>query len=192
MNPRWPIAVRAAISTAVPVVAGWAAGNVGSGLIATIGAFTSRFGGDRPYLNRGVQVQLAVVSVPPRLGAPVVSAVAVAVVRLRNALAVGLPGAYVFALACAARVSAERAAVSAAGATVASYAEAVGSPDELVTEHIAYGTITASGSGRSTNRAHWGSRRRAGLPEAAARACGGAAHRGAATGPGRVPRPPRR
>jgi uncharacterized membrane protein YccC len=58
---RWPIALRAAISTAIPVAVGWAAGNVGSGLIATLGAFTSRFGSGRPYLNRGVQ--LAVVAV---------------------------------------------------------------------------------------------------------------------------------
>jgi uncharacterized membrane protein YccC len=185
MNPRWPIAVRAAISTAVPVVAGWAAGNVGSGLIATIGAFTLRFGGDRPYLNRGVQ--LAVVSVAlaaavavgcwaaevPWLGVPVVSAVAVAAVWLCNALAVGPPGAYVFALACAAGVGVsaqhlapwqtgalvlsggavawlvqmagalrgrrrpERAALSAAGAAVASYVEAVGSPSELAARHRA-------------------------------------------------------
>jgi uncharacterized membrane protein YccC len=116
MNSRWPIAVRAAVSTAIPVVIGSAAGDVGAGLIATLGAFTSRFGGDRPYLNRGVQ--LAVVSVAlaaavtvgawaaevPWLGIAVVSLVAVAAVWLCNALAVGPPGAYVFALACAAGV----------------------------------------------------------------------------------------
>jgi uncharacterized membrane protein YccC len=118
MNPRLPSAVRAAVSTAIPVVAGWAAGNVGSGLIATLGAFTSRFGCDRPYLNRGVQ--LAVVSVAlaaavavgswaaevPWLGVAVVSVVAVAAVWLCNALVIGPPGAYVFALACAAGVGA--------------------------------------------------------------------------------------
>lgn len=116
MNPRWPLAVRAAVSTAIPVVIGSAAGNVGAGLIATLGAFTSRFGGDRPYVNRGVQ--LAAVSVTlaaavavgswaaqlPWLGVAVVSLVAVAAVWLCNALAVGPPGAYVFALACAAGV----------------------------------------------------------------------------------------
>ncbi len=118
MNPRWPLAVRAAASTAIPVLAGWAAGSIGSGLIATLGAFTSRFGGDRPYGNRGVQ--LAVVSVAlaaavavgcwaaPQavVGVVVVSLVAVAAVWLCNALAVGPPGAYVFALACAAGVGA--------------------------------------------------------------------------------------
>jgi uncharacterized membrane protein YccC len=185
VNSRWPVAVRAAVSTAVPVVVGSAAGNVGAGLIATLGAFTSRFGVDRPYLNRGVQ--LAVVSVAlaaavtvgawaarvPWLGVVVVSLVAVAAVWLCNALAVGPPGAYVFALACAAGVGVsaaglapwqlgvlvlsggalawlvqmagvvldrrhpERAAVSAAGAAVADYVEAVGSPTETVARHRA-------------------------------------------------------
>lgn len=108
--------MRAATSTAIPVLVGSAIGNVGAGLIATLGAFTARFGGDRPYLNRGVQ--LAVVSVSlasavavgswaaqvPWLGIAVVSVVAVAAVWLCNALAVGPPGAYVFTLACAAGV----------------------------------------------------------------------------------------
>jgi uncharacterized protein (DUF2062 family) len=81
-------------------------------------------------------VQLAVVSVAlasavavgcwaaevPWLGVPVVSAVAVAAVWLRNALAVGPPGAYVFALACAAgvRVSAQHLAPWQTGALVLS------------------------------------------------------------------------
>ncbi len=116
MNPRWPIAVRAATSTAIPVLVGSATGQVGAGLIATLGAFTSRFGGDRPYRNRSVQ--LAAVSLAlagavaagswaarvPWLGVAVVSVVAVAAVWLCNALVVGPPGAYVFALACAAGV----------------------------------------------------------------------------------------
>ena len=116
MTSRWPPAVRAATSTAIPVLVGSAVGNVGAGLIATLGAFTARFGGDRPYLNRGVQ--LAVVSVALAaavavgswsaqvawLGVAVVSVVAVAAVWLCNALAVGPPGAYVFALACAAGI----------------------------------------------------------------------------------------
>ena len=108
---RWPIALRAAISTAIPVAVGWAAGNVGSGLIATLGAFTSRFGSGRPYLNRGVQLAVVAVALAAAVavgswaaqvtwfGMAVVSAVAVAAVWLCNALAVGPPGAYVFALA---------------------------------------------------------------------------------------------
>ena len=182
---RWPIALRAAISTAIPVAVGWAAGNVGSGLIATLGAFTSRFGSGRPYLNRGVQLAVVAVALAaavavgswaaqvPWFGVAVVSAVAVAAVWLCNALAVGPPGAYVFVLACAAGlgVSAahlepwqvgalvlaggavawlaqmagalggprrpERAAVAAAGAAVADYIEAVGSPREQAARHRA-------------------------------------------------------
>jgi uncharacterized membrane protein YccC len=184
-NDRWPVAVRAAVSTAIPVAAGSAVGNVGAGLIATLGAFTSRFGGDRPYVNRGVQ--LAAVSVAlaaavtvgawaavlPWLGVVVVSLVAVAAVWLCNALVVGPPGAYVFALACAAGVGVsaaqlapwqlgalvlsggalawlvqmagvvidrrrpERVAVSSAGAAVAHYVEAVGSPGEFAARHRA-------------------------------------------------------
>lgn len=116
MNTRWPLAVRAATSTAIPVLVGSAVGNVGAGLIATLGAFTARFGGDRPYLNRGVQLAVVSVSLAAAvavgswaarvewLGIAVVSMVAVAAVWLCNALAVGPPGAYVFALACAAGV----------------------------------------------------------------------------------------
>ncbi|MEU0496807.1 FUSC family protein [Mycobacterium sp. NPDC006124] len=117
MSPsRWPLAVRAATSTAVPILIGSAVGNVGAGLIATLGAFTARFGGDRPYLNRGVQLATVSVALASAvavgswsarvewLGVAVVSAVAVAAVWLCNALAVGPPGAYVFALACAAGV----------------------------------------------------------------------------------------
>ena len=116
MSSRWPLAVRAATSTAIPVLVGTAIGNVGAGLIATLGAFTARFGGDRPYLNRGVQLAVVSVSLAAAVavgawaaqvtwvGIAVVSVVAVAAVWLCNALAVGPPGAYVFALACAAGV----------------------------------------------------------------------------------------
>jgi uncharacterized membrane protein YccC len=114
--PRWPIAVRAAISTAVPVVIGWSLGDIGAGLIATIGAFTSRFGIGRPYLNRAVQLAVVAVTLATAvalgawaasitwLGVVTVSAVAVAAVWLCNALSVGPPGAYVFVVACAAGI----------------------------------------------------------------------------------------
>ncbi|WP_325096532.1 FUSC family protein [Mycolicibacterium vinylchloridicum] len=113
---RWPIGLRAAVSTAIPVTAGWAAGAMGSGLIATLGAFTSRFGGDRPYANRGIELATVAVSLAaavalgdwsaqvPWLGVATVSLVAVAAVWLCNALAVGPPGAYVFVVACAAGI----------------------------------------------------------------------------------------
>jgi uncharacterized membrane protein YccC len=113
---RWPIGLRAAISTAIPVTAGWAAGAMSSGLIATLGAFTSRFGGDRPYANRGIELATVAVSLAaavalgdwsaqvPWVGVVTVSLVAVAAVWLCNALAVGPPGAYVFVVACAAGI----------------------------------------------------------------------------------------
>jgi uncharacterized membrane protein YccC len=114
VNSRWPIALRAAVSTSIPVVVGSAAGQVGAGLIATLGAFTSRFGTGRPYVNRGVQLAVVAVTLAgavalgswaaavPWFGVTVVSMVAVNAVWLCNALAVGPPGAYVFVLACAA------------------------------------------------------------------------------------------
>jgi uncharacterized membrane protein YccC len=113
-NGRWPNALRAAVSTAIPVSVGWAAGNMGSGLIATLGSFTKGFGSDRPYLNRGVQLAVIAVALAGAValgswaaqvawaGVVVVSAVAVAAVWLCNALSVGPPGAYVFVLVCAA------------------------------------------------------------------------------------------
>jgi hypothetical protein len=114
--PRLPIALRAAVSTAVPVVTGWAAGAVGSGLIATIGAFTARYGTGRPYLSRGLQLALVAVALAGAvtlgawassiawLGVLTVSAVAVSAVWLCHALTVGPPGAYVFVVACAAGI----------------------------------------------------------------------------------------
>ena len=116
VGARWPVASRAALSTAIPITIAVAAGDVGAGLIASLGAFTSRYGSDRPYLNRGVQLAVVAVAlaaavavgcwaaVVPWVGVAVVSLVAVAAVWLCNALAVGPPGAYVFELACAAGV----------------------------------------------------------------------------------------
>ncbi|CAN5703073.1 FUSC family protein [soil metagenome] len=113
---RWPLGLKAAGSTAIIVTAGWAAGNLGAGLIATIGTFTSAYGNGRPYLNRGLQ--LAVIAVTLALavslgawaapvqwaGVLVVSVVAVAAVWLCDALTVGPPGAYMFVVACAAGI----------------------------------------------------------------------------------------
>ncbi|KMO72618.1 FUSC family protein [Mycolicibacterium obuense] len=114
--PRLPVALRAAVSTAIPVLVGVAAGDLGAGLIATLGAFTSRFGVGRPYLSRAVQ--LAVVALALALavaagswaadvawaGVLTVSTVAVIAVWLCSALRVGPPGAYVFVVACAAGI----------------------------------------------------------------------------------------
>ncbi|WP_457147161.1 FUSC family protein [Mycobacterium sp. URHB0021] len=113
---RWPIGIRAAISTATPVIVGCVAGDVAAGLIATLGAFTSRYGGGRPYLNRAFQLAVIAVSLAaavalgvwaaqvPWLGVLTVSAIGVAAVLLCNALAVGPPGAYIFVVACAAGI----------------------------------------------------------------------------------------
>ena len=98
----------------VPVLAGWAAGDVTAGLMATIGAFTALYGGDRPYLNRAIHLAVIAVSFAlavalgvwaagtPPLAVPVVVLIAMAATFLCNALRVGPPGAYMFALACAA------------------------------------------------------------------------------------------
>jgi hypothetical protein len=89
---RWPLGIRAAVSTAAPVIVGCAAGDVAAGLIATLGAFTSRYGGGRPYLNRAVQLAVIAVSLAaavalgvwvaqvPWVGVLTVSAIGVAAV----------------------------------------------------------------------------------------------------------------
>jgi uncharacterized membrane protein YccC len=101
----------------VPVLAGWVAGGVTAGLMATIGAFTALYGSDRPYLNRAGHLGIIALSfaVAITLGVwaaktqflvvPVVVAIAMAATFLCNALRVGPPGAYMFALACAAGTS---------------------------------------------------------------------------------------
>ena len=113
---RWPLGIRAAVSTATPVIVGCAAGDAAAGLIATLGAFTTRYGGGRPYLNRAIQLAVIAVSLAaavalgvwaaqvPWVGALTVSAIGVPAVLLCNALAVGPPGAYIFVVACAAGI----------------------------------------------------------------------------------------
>jgi len=111
---RWPIAVRAALSMAAPVVVGWLAGDEPAGLLGTIGAFTALYATDRPYLNRAIILATIALSFAAAitLGAltkdlhilalVVVLLIAVAATFLCNALRTGPPGAYMFALACAA------------------------------------------------------------------------------------------
>ena len=86
---RWPFALRASVCMAVPVLVGWLAGDIASGLIATIGGFTSLYGSGRPYLNRGVYLGVVAASfavavalgnwaaATPWLGIVTVSAIAV-------------------------------------------------------------------------------------------------------------------
>lgn len=99
---------------AAPVVAGWLAGDVAAGLLGTIGAFTALYGTDRPYLNRAILLAAIALSFAAAivLGAltqefhllalATVLVIAMAATFLCNALRTGPPGAYMFALACAA------------------------------------------------------------------------------------------
>jgi len=108
--------LRVAVSTAIPITVGWAAGDVGAGLIATLGVFTAVYGNDRPYLNRGVQAAVIAVALATAVAVgawaatitwvavAAVSAAAVVAVWLCAALSVGPPGAYMFVLVCAAGV----------------------------------------------------------------------------------------
>jgi len=112
--PRWPIAVRAALSIGGPVAAGVLAGHVSAGLLATIGAFTALYASDRPYGNRArvvgvIAIALALVVMMgewsqelPAVAVPMVVLIATIATFLCNALSVGPPGAYIIALACAA------------------------------------------------------------------------------------------
>lgn len=113
-GPRWPFAARAALCMAAPVLAGWGAGDTTAGLMASIGAFTALYGSDRPYLSRAghlaaIAVSLAVAVTlgvwaggSPLLVVPTVVLIATMATFLCNALRIGPPGAYMFALACAA------------------------------------------------------------------------------------------
>ena len=97
-----------------PVAAGWLAGDVSAGMIATLGAFTSVYGVDRPYRNRAVL--LAVIALAfalvvclgvsvqhvPAAVVVVVVLIAMGTTFLCNSLAIGPPGAYLFTLSCAA------------------------------------------------------------------------------------------
>jgi hypothetical protein len=97
----------------VPVALGWAAGDTSAGLVATIGAFTSLYGSDRPYLNRSILLAAVALSfaivvslgmLAQQLGVMAMSVVvpiAVISTYVCNALRVGPPGAYMFTMACA-------------------------------------------------------------------------------------------
>jgi uncharacterized membrane protein YccC len=111
---RWPRAVRAATCMGVPVLVGWLSGDLGAGLMATLGGFTALYGSGRPYLNRAALLAVVAVSLSISVGLGIwmasitwvgvltVAAIATAATLLCNALEVGPPGAYQFALVCAA------------------------------------------------------------------------------------------
>lgn len=113
-GPRLWFSLRAALCMGAPVAAGWAGGDVAAGLTATLGAFTSLYGPDRPYLNRSIllavialsfafSVTLGILAQPYHAAViAVVVLLAMAATFLCHALRVGPPGAYMFTLACAA------------------------------------------------------------------------------------------
>lgn len=169
----------------VPVLVGWGAGEITAGLLATIGAFTALYGNDRPYLNRAVHLAVIALSFAaavtlgvwaaeiPLLAVHIVVLIAMVATFLCNAMRVGPPGAYMFALACAAGTGMpighlsiaqigllvfaggsfawlahmagalisprgpERAAVAAAGQSVARFVESVGTSSEDNARHAA-------------------------------------------------------
>jgi uncharacterized membrane protein YccC len=108
-----PIAGRilAAVCVAAPAAFGWSVGDVPAGLVASIGAFAALYGADRPYGNRALvlaataaglacAVGLGAWSQPfGRLGIATVVLVATCATFFCNALRIGPPGAYMFALA---------------------------------------------------------------------------------------------
>ncbi|MCK9916297.1 FUSC family protein [Microbacteriaceae bacterium K1510] len=99
---------------AAPVVAGWLADDVAAGLLGTIGAFTALYGTDRPYVNRAIVLATIALSFTAAITLGVLTQefhvlalaavlfIAIAATFLCNALRTGPPGAYMFALACAA------------------------------------------------------------------------------------------
>jgi Fusaric acid resistance protein-like len=107
------IAARSALSMAVVVAAGWATGDLSSGLVATIGAFTAVYASDRPYSNRsillmGIALSFALVTslgvwAQRRSGLeiPMIALIAMLATFFCHALRIGPPGGYMFALACA-------------------------------------------------------------------------------------------
>lgn len=108
--------LRSGVSIAAPIAVGWAMDATGIGLIASLGAFTCRFGAGRPYVNRAIGLATVAFALaaavalgtwaaqPAWLGVAAISGVGVAAVWLCNALSVGPPGAYVFVVACAAGI----------------------------------------------------------------------------------------
>lgn len=182
---RWPGAVRSAVCLGVPLLIGWRAGDLGAGLMATLGGFTALYGSGRPYLNRAALLATIAVSLSVSVGVGIwaaaytwlgilaVAAIATTATVLCNTLEVGPPGAYQFAMVCAVGIGLhaahqnpvrsavlvlaggafswlvhmagaligprrpERRAVSAGGAAVAAYIDAVDTPAEDATRHAA-------------------------------------------------------
>lgn len=98
----------------VPVLIGNLAGDTAAGLLATLGAFTALYGNERPWRNRALHLAAVALALTvsvmlgiqakeiPWLIVPAVVLIATSSTFLCNALRIGPPGAYMFALACAA------------------------------------------------------------------------------------------
>lgn len=111
VSNRVSLSLSAALCIAAPVAVGWSLGDVAAGLVACIGAFTALYGADRPYRNRALLLAATAVGLAGavavglwsqpfgRLGIATVVVVAIAATFLCNALRIGPPGAYMFALA---------------------------------------------------------------------------------------------
>src|SRR5690606_23136739 len=111
---RWVHAARTALAMGIPVLAGWWAGDLGAGLMATIGAFTALYCSTRPYASRAIALALIACAFAaavlfglwlehwPWLVVPVLALASMIATWLCNAMRVGPPGAYLFVLACAA------------------------------------------------------------------------------------------
>lgn len=109
-------ALRAALAVGVCALGGWLAGDEPAGLLATLGAFASLYGSGRPYRHRAMLLAvigagfvacvvggvLAAASPSAWPGVLLAAAIALVASFLCSALIVGPPGAFIFALVCAA------------------------------------------------------------------------------------------
>ncbi|MDX2812880.1 FUSC family protein [Streptomyces sp. PA03-5A] len=136
---RYAAGLRAAVSMGIPLTAGAATGHLSWGLTATMGAFTAVYGAKEPYGRRAVLLAgvaagfvLSVAAGSLAGGrtwlAPVVIGLVGAVATyVCDALRIGPPGGYLFALACAmstplpvdAAAIGQRVTLTVAGATCA-------------------------------------------------------------------------
>ncbi|SNT47551.1 FUSC family protein [Actinacidiphila glaucinigra] len=136
---RYAPGLRAAVSMGIPLTAGAATGHLPWGLTATMGAFTAVYGAKEPYARRAVLLAgvgagfvLSVAAGSLAGGriwlAPVVIGLVGAVATyVCDALRIGPPGGYLFALACAmstplpfdGAATGQRVALAAAGAACA-------------------------------------------------------------------------
>lgn len=108
--------LRAALAMGVCALGGWLAGDQDAGLLATLGAFAALYGSGRPYRHRAALLAIigagfvacvvggvmAAASSSVWPGVLLASAIAFAAAFLCSALIVGPPGAFIFALVCAA------------------------------------------------------------------------------------------